>query len=90
MPIYEYKCLNPQCGRLYEQLEGINAPKTQSCIDCKGLAQRVASATARPHVSGGSKGSASYDCPLCNQISGKGIVLLVSISHQSRPNPNNN
>jgi len=44
MPIYEYQCQNPECRRLYDQLESSNAPKNQPCVDCGGLAIRLMSA----------------------------------------------
>ncbi|MBS3079063.1 zinc ribbon domain-containing protein [Candidatus Pacearchaeota archaeon] len=72
MPIYEYRC--NQCDRLYDQLEPSTASKTQSCIDCGGLAERVLSVPAKPLIGSSKPGKADYSsgCPLCS-----GVPLLV-------------
>jgi len=42
MPIYEYEC--GACGRRFEELQDMNAPKTSACPKCKGNSNRLLSA----------------------------------------------
>jgi len=41
MPIYEYQCVNPECGTTYEEIQAAEAPKIGSCSSCGGLARRI-------------------------------------------------
>jgi putative FmdB family regulatory protein len=91
MPIYEYQC--GVCKRIYGQLEPSNAPRTQSCIDCGGLAERVLSVPAKPSTGSSKSDESSYspstDCPLCKAglpslIIGIGIPIKVERRDISR------
>jgi putative FmdB family regulatory protein len=39
VPVYDYRCSS--CDNVYETREGFDAPSTQSCPRCGGLARRV-------------------------------------------------
>ena len=79
MPIYDYTCT--VCNRTYDQLESLDAPKEQACIDCGGLAKRTISVPAKPFSSNTSSHSEipsgstkiikilipSSICPICNE-----------------------
>ncbi|MDD5193856.1 MAG: zinc ribbon domain-containing protein [Candidatus Nanoarchaeia archaeon] len=63
MPLYEYHC--EKCDRTYEEIKPAGTDRTE-CPDCKGLAKRVLSVSAKGSNSkGSSSGSSSGYCPLC-------------------------
>ena len=61
MPIYDYQCTNPECRRMYDQLESSNAPTTQACVDCGGLAERLMSVPAKGRMGKGSSSNSSSE-----------------------------
>jgi putative FmdB family regulatory protein len=70
MPIYEYQCTNQSCRRLYDQLESITAPTTQTCVDCGSLAQRVFGVPAKGKISkdpSSDHKSENYSIPISSQ-----------------------
>ena len=44
MPLYEYECA--KCGRRFEKIEKVTAPRKQKCPKCSGRAERLFSSPA--------------------------------------------
>ncbi|WP_027390731.1 FmdB family zinc ribbon protein [Chrysiogenes arsenatis] len=44
MPIYEYTC--HECGKTFEKIEKMDAPKETACVTCSGTAHRILSLAA--------------------------------------------
>jgi len=91
MPIYEYQCTS--CERRYDQLQPSTASKTDKCIDCGGLAERVLSAPARPHTSSLNSSSSEKPpyaiCPIHDIILPAAINAIKFIKKRREASQNN-
>ena len=90
MPIYEYQCTNESCRRMYDQLEPSTAPKTQPCIDCGSLAERLMSAPSigNANSDSSSKGyssakseSSECSCGMSGHLEGLVIGMTIPVPH---------
>ena len=44
MPMYDYRCLDPKCGHVFEDLRPVDARTTAGCPKCHCLSKQLISA----------------------------------------------
>ena len=55
-PIYEFECLSPKCGAIFEEYQSLGDPPLKKCKVCKrGKVIKIMSVPGRPVIMGNSK-----------------------------------